>query len=325
MTPAVRQYAGAPDLRVLQELTQRVWSPTTAHHIGDLAWGRLLAGRAAADWPLAVWEADGRTVAWAWAHFPDDLRLQVDPEHPELFDPVLSWFGTIADGRPCEIDALDTEPELRAALLRHGYRQQRDRPYFTTHLRPLTGPQSAGQSPTGSSPAVTPPAEPAPTDPSSADSLPAPVLPDGFTVRALRGLPDLDRRVAVQRAAWNSTRVTADSYREVMAAWPYRPDLDWVVEAPDGRFVANCLIWYDDVHRAGLIEPVGTHPEFRRRGLARAVCLAALHALRAMGGTQAVVRPRGDADYPVPQTLYRNIGFRPGARTHTYRRPGTRR
>ena len=102
-----------------------------------------------------------------------------------------------------------------------------------------------------------------------------------------------------------------------MAAWPYRTDLDWVAEAPDGAFVANCLIWLDP-DGVGLIEPVGTSPEYRRQGLSRAVCLAALQALKAAGGTRAIVYPRGDDAYPIPRKLYQSMGFQPYTRTRAH-------
>ncbi|WP_414636129.1 GNAT family N-acetyltransferase [Amycolatopsis sp.] len=117
--------------------------------------------------------------------------------------------------------------------------------------------------------------------------LPQPALPAGYRARPIRSEEDLPGRVAVHRAAWHPSRVTTGSYRDVMAAWPCRADLDWVVKTPDGSLVANCLIWLDERNRVGELEPVGTDPRFRRKGLSRAVCLAALHALRATGA------PRG--------------------------------
>lgn len=87
--------------------------------------------------------------------------------------------------------------------------------------------------------------------------------------------------------------VTLSSYPAVMAAWPYRAELDWVAQGPDGRFAAYCLVWYDDRNGVGLIEPVGTDPRYRRRSLSRMVCLAALHAL-GEAGAAAIVYPRGD-------------------------------
>lgn len=88
--------------------------------------------------------------------------------------------------------------------------------------------------------------------------------------------------------------------------------------ASDGRFVASCLMWLDDYHRVSLMEPVGTHPDFRRQGLARAVCLSAMRAAKQAGATHAIVNPRGDEGYPIPRQLYQQLGFRTLARTLTY-------
>jgi predicted GNAT family acetyltransferase len=92
-----------------------------------------------------------------------------------------------------------------------------------------------------------------------------------------------------------------------------------VVEAPDGRFVAYCLGWYDEVNRVGQLEPVGTLAEYRRLGLSRAACLAVLRAFRQAGGEWAVVYARGDDDYPIPKQVYAALGFHPHARTLRYR------
>jgi ribosomal protein S18 acetylase RimI-like enzyme len=100
-----------------------------------------------------------------------------------------------------------------------------------------------------------------------------------------------------------------------MATWPYDRTLDWVVEAPDGRFAANCLIWFDGVNEVGEIEPVGTDPAFRGMGLAKAVCGTALHALREAGARRAVVYPV--ESNPAAMSLYRGLGFETHARTTT--------
>jgi GNAT superfamily N-acetyltransferase len=287
MNATPRRYTGPADLRAMQELTQRVWSKTNPHHVGDLAWGRFMYTTDTADWPITLWEDDDRVVAWAWGNLPDDLRLQVDPAYPHLVPEVLAWFDDLAKGRPREINPLDAQTDLVEALAAHGYKPQDEAPFFAYHARDLV-------------------------------DLPAPELPSGYTARAMRDESELPRRVVSHQQAWNSTRVTQQSYRQVMNAWPYRPDLDWVVEGPDGCFVANCLIWLDPHHGVGLIEPVGTSPDHRRQGLSRAVCLAALHALRDAGATEAIVYPRGDPAYPIPQAQYQGMGFRPYTRTRTH-------
>src|SRR5262245_27741130 len=158
-------------------------------------------------------------------------------------------------------------------------------------------------------------------------SLPIPRLPEGYRVRAVRE-DEAEARAAAHRAAWRPKRIgkmfvppvdlgdaesgmTTESYRAVMKAWPYRYDLDQVVEAPDGTLAAFALGWLDKVNQVGELEPVGTDPRYAQRGLGSAVSLACLHALRAAGATQAVVYPRGDDAYPVARKLYFRLGFQP--------------
>jgi len=270
------------DLRGMQALTRRTWSHDSPCHIGDLAWQRYMHSGREGEWSWRLWEADGEVRAWGWSQAPGELQLGVDPAYPELADEVIVHFG------PEVVTTLDRQPRVQDALRRNGYTQT-DGTYLAYHSRSLT-------------------------------HLPELVLPRGFTVRSVTA-DDLVRRVAVHQAAWPGTRVTGQSYRTVTAAWPYRPDLDWVAVAPDGSFAASCLIWHDEANGVGLIEPVGADPRFRRLGLGRAVCLAAMRALRAVGAREAVVYPViGRAAHPGALALYRALGFAGYARSVDFRR-----
>jgi ribosomal protein S18 acetylase RimI-like enzyme len=125
--------------------------------------------------------------------------------------------------------------------------------------------------------------------------------------------------VAVHQAAFAPSHVDEESYRAITVAWPYRSDLDCVAVAPDGSFVAFCLVWLDERNAVGEMEPVGTHPGHRRRGLGSAVCLEALSRLRDAGATSAIVSARGDDAYPSARALYASIGFREHTRNVKYR------
>ncbi|MEV6446199.1 GNAT family N-acetyltransferase [Amycolatopsis sp. NPDC051716] len=284
-----RGYAGPADLRAMQSVAQRNWSKASSLHVGDLAWQRFQHAGREAEWPTVLWEADGEVVAWGWISLPGELALLVDPARPELALEVLGWFEDTASAAELAVTVLDAEKHVVAALERRGYALQESSVHQSYMSRLLV-------------------------------DLPEPVVPAGFTLRPV--VPDdLARRVAVHRAVWHPSRVTEPSYRSVMAAWPYRAELDWVVEAPDGRFAAQCLIWLDERNAVGELEPVGTLPEFRRTGLARAVCLAALHAAHHAGTREAVVypvinHPKSAGALP----LYRDLGFRPYARTLTFTR-----
>ncbi|WP_157521597.1 GNAT family N-acetyltransferase [Herbidospora cretacea] len=132
-----------------------------------------------------------------------------------------------------------------------------------------------------------------------------------------RPVTDVAGRVRAHREAFYPSRVTEESYRAVQGTWPYRKELD-VVARVEGEVAAYCLAWLDDARGAVLIEPVGTVPDHRGKGLARDVCLAALHAARALGAEIATVSPRGDDAWPIPARLYRSLGFNQVARTVHY-------
>jgi acetyltransferase (GNAT) family protein len=286
-----RDYADDGDLRAMQDLVQRVWSTDASWHIGDLAWQRNAMPGREDSWRTALWEEGGETLAWGWVELPDALSLAVDPARPELADAVIAWFERVADSERPSCMVLETEAHLVSALERAGYGPDRDAPYFTHHHMTL-------------------------------GALASPIMPDGFTLRHVHA-DEAERRAAGHRAAFSDnhpSRVTTEGYTALMAAWPYRPDLDWVVEGPDGDFVATALGWLDERNKVGLLEPVGCAPAYRRRGFARAANLATLHAMREAGAESAIVNPRGDEGYPIPGKLYRSIGFQPSARTVLYMR-----
>jgi ribosomal protein S18 acetylase RimI-like enzyme len=273
----------------MQRLTQRVWSRSTGNHVGDLAWGAFLHQGRDAEWRTALWTGgDGTVRAWGWMR---DGRLEqlVDPGCPELAGEVLDWYDRRATGETRSVAVLDAERAVVGAARHRGYSPEPYIRYLALDLAELPAP---------------------------------PALPAGWAARHLRPADpdDLARRVAVHRAAFAPSLVTEASYRTVMAAWPYRADLDWVVEAPGGGFAAFCLVWLDPAHGVGELEPVGCHPDHRRRGLARAACLGALHALKAAGGTSAVVLTLDGAGHPDAGPLYASLGFTEYARGLLYRR-----
>jgi len=98
----------------------------------------------------------------------------------------------------------------------------------------------------------------------------------------------------------------------------YNPQQDIVVSAPDGRIASFCKLWLDPVNRVGNFEPVGTHPDFQRRGLGRAVMLEGLHRLQAWGMTSAIL---GTGVKNVPAIrLYEDVGFHIETQLLTYAR-----
>jgi GNAT superfamily N-acetyltransferase len=260
----------------MQAVTGETWRIEGHHapqHVGDLAWMRYHVAGREQGWRVRLWQRECRDVAWAWLRLPEStLFWCIRPDvRGTVVDEALDW----AQPRVVEVQSTDTDS--RAVLERHGYRQGADRRVLAVHHREL---------------AEEPPVEP----------------PRGFRLRTV-GRGDLSARVELHRTVWAPSRVTKESYRDVQAAWPYRADLDCVAEAPDGRLVSYCLAWLDPDNRAGELEPVGTHADFRRLGLASAVCRFALRRLEEEGATQATVYAAVDPANPGPKALYESIGF----------------
>ncbi|OFE16884.1 GCN5 family acetyltransferase [Humibacillus sp. DSM 29435] len=239
---------------------------------------------------VSLWSDDSRVVGFGWAEAPDWLELQVDPGYPEVADEVIEWFEEWSDAETQSALVMEgdvAEPALAAA----GFAPEVDQPFFCHHLLDLT---LLNISPSRS----------------------------GYTFRHVE-LSEAAARSACHRAAWSQfgpSPVSAGAYAALMAAWPYRADLDWVAVDGDGAMVASCLVWFDPGTGVGLVEPVGCVPDHRGRGLAAAVTVAALTHLRELGAGWAQVTSRGDEAYPAPQRLFRSLGFRPTARTVTWTR-----
>jgi mycothiol synthase len=64
---------------------------------------------------------------------------------------------------------------------------------------------------------------------------------------------------------------------------------DLVALDREDQYVAYVGVTHDDVNRLGIFEPVCSHPEHRRRGLARALMLEGLQRLAAMRASEVVV------------------------------------
>ncbi len=150
------------------------------------------------------------------------------------------------------------------------------------------------------------------------DPVPLPRLPAGFAIRAVTRA-DGEGLAEVRRSAFGD-RWGPREYRDrVMVGPGYDPARELVVVAPEGRIAGFTRIWLDDLNRVGLFEPVGTHADFRRRGLARALMLHALRVMTDAGMDTA--RVEHDTTNAPAAALYRSLGFVRRDQTHGYRRP----
>jgi predicted N-acetyltransferase YhbS len=140
----------------------------------------------------------------------------------------------------------------------------------------------------------------------AADRPPVPGLPAGYRLVSRASAADRAHHLAVRNGPNVAERLQRCSL--------YQPDLDLVVEAPDGRVAGYGLFWADPVTRVGLVEPMRTEEEFERQGIASHVLAGGLDLLARRGCDRLKV----SNDIP----LYLRAGFRPlaAAGAMVYRR-----
>lgn len=92
----------------------------------------------------------------------------------------------------------------------------------------------------------------------------------------------------------------------------------------DGRIVGNASLVYQNfgTRRIAMIANVATHPDFRRRGIGRALTEAAMSHARRKGAREVWLHVRDDN--PTAIHIYEELGFLARARRTTYHsKPGT--
>ena len=139
--------------------------------------------------------------------------------------------------------------------------------------------------------------------------LPEPVLAKGYTLHTMS--PDRpedgDRLAALLNAAFNRDFHTGEDWIIFARRAPsFREELHLAAVAPDGTFGAHVGVNYDEANRRALYEPVCTHPDHQRMGLAKALMIEGLHRVKALGAKVITVET---GDQVPANRLYESLGF----------------
>jgi predicted N-acetyltransferase YhbS len=132
-------------------------------------------------------------------------------------------------------------------------------------------------------------------------------LPPGFRLTDRAARNDLH---AINRVLWRGFNHPGPPPEEHVAgradverAPLYRADLVVMAEAADGQIVSYGGMWYEAETQLVYVEPVATDPDYRRRGLGRAVVLEGIRRAAQLGARRAIV----GSDL----SFYRAMGFAP--------------
>jgi ribosomal protein S18 acetylase RimI-like enzyme len=211
-----------------------------------------------------LWLEGDECAAFAWVDDYDHLWFELDPSRatPRLERAVVDWGveSIRLPGQPgprnldASCEAGNTE---RLALLeRNGFAALRQR--SLCFARSLSEPP------------------------------PEAAMPGVLALRPVRGQSEVDALVALHRACFGTDRMTAEARLALMRAPSYMAELDMVAMAPGGELAGFCVGGFvDETRPVGHTDPIGVHPNYRRRGLGRAMVAAVLGTLRDLGAETA--------------------------------------
>jgi mycothiol synthase len=289
-----RPYRDDADWQRLHELLVRIhratgrwrcWTPDRIDgYLRGCEYDELTAGAAGWRDRIRLWHApDGALIGAVHPEGTEEAWLELDPGWAHLASELLDWAQDAHRGRhagedaPPALQAYATadDEERQALLATRGYVDRG--PMEVLHARSL--------------------------------AIPAPPvsLPAGYGMRRIDLGDDADRRRLVEITLLAFPRATFDERAIDLEPRMLTEHEYLAVTAPNGGFAAWCGVWSSPEIGAGQFEPVGTHPEHRRRGLATAVMTRGIGWMRERGLDSACV---GTGVRNASNYLYASLGFR---------------
>lgn len=295
MKPTMRNYQTEEDYWCIRQFLREV---SLLNHRHDFAWSLL-------RWDywrwhvnenifqlelrdvITLWQLDGKIVAMLNPDNPGEAFFQIHPAFceqvsvAEMLDVAeQSLSSPTADGKQQLIVWVnENDRSARELFSQRGYTRSA---FAAEHMRRRLFTQS----------------------------IPEATHQAGYTIRALGEESEHPAR------SWLSWKVFHPDepdekyqgfawYKNIQRIPLYRRDLDLVAVAPDGDLAAFCTVWFDDVARTAVFEPVGTHPDHQKRGLGKAVMSEGLRRAQLLGATLATVSSYSTGAH----ALYHSMGF----------------
>jgi mycothiol synthase len=264
VTPRQRSFADNADLRAMAGLVEAL--PEQNLHVVDFPY-RLCSWGLDEPGNVGLWfNADGGLRAWVVMQTPFwCIGIVLHPAEQRLYSRLLAWA------------------EQRAAALVNG---AYSRPAWFVHV-PAGPARQTTRLPELEAVGFASQAEVSENAWSmvlmqhSGRPLPESKNQAGFAIRPLAGQAEVEGYVACHQAAFQSANMRAGWRARTLAQPAYQPDLDLVAVEALGRVAGFCIAWLNA--QGGQIEPLGVHPEYRGRGLGRALLAEGIRRLQGRG------------------------------------------
>ena len=304
--PASRTYSGVKDLQSMLDLLVAV---RPADRITDypsmVDLHETLALTHVQDNTRLWFDAQDQMVGFAFVDHYYTLRFEFDQQaaQPDTESEIVAWgvacirraIQKNGESRTLDAGCHDDNIERIALLERHGFLRQKG--HALHMVRSLNEP------------------------------IPNPQVPAGFGIRHVTGEHEVEALVSLHRAAFGTENMTVQERLAMMGVPEYDSELDLLAIAPDGRFAATCMCSISQEENAltgrneGYTDPIATHPDFQRRGLARALLLTGFLRLKQRGMDVAALGT-GSENVAMQRTA-QAVGFRVQSTTLWFSKPVT--
>ena len=232
---------------------------------------------------IGVWEDSGKIVGVVhYEHKLGEAFFEIHPDYthlkPEMLEHAEKYFySKTEDGRRyLKAFVNDFDTEFESLVKSRGYIKD------NKSARPMTQLKI--------------------TQPFRPDTP----LPHEFLLKSLAEDNDLAK---LDRCLWRGfnhgdepPKIDYEGRKKQQSVPSYRKDLNIIIEAPNGNYVAYAGLWFEIKNKYAYVEPVCTDPDYRRRGLGKA---AVLEGVRRCGELGALVAYVGSV-----QLFYQSMGFK---------------
>lgn len=192
---------------------------------------------------LHIWKEGSRILGLAVSERGEDMTLQVRPDQRILENRMLEWvedqWGQGKDR--IIVSAFSDDAWRQNLLLKRGYRMTESRGFlrrFDSTLSPHKAP-----------------------------------LEKGFSLTDLGHSKDAEGCISVVSKAFGKPFIDRDWFESKKKAPGYKPNMVVQVLSPKGKCVSCAEARIDWKQNYSEIDPIATHPDYQRRGFAKA-CLA---------------------------------------------------
>ena len=216
-----------------------------------------------------------------WRNDPEPYALILDPGHLQLAEILIDWAESSG---MCEMEVIQGNAFLRDLIQSRGYTRSSD--FMVMRQKPL------------------------------ANTTPEPVnLPDGYSIKVLHE-SEWDGYFEAVHTVFNMMD-THEAFASIVQSPSNVHDLHLNVVNEQNQIAAFCSVWLDRDNNVAEFEPVGTLPQFQKKGLAAALMAYACNRLREMDCAQANVASWSES--VGANKLYSACGFMEQDRLYSWR------